>query len=216
MPQPFDPRALAGRVARLRRAVRRTVLSRRRPLAALCAGLAAVGGVRAWHPPPTATVPVVVAARDLASGTTLTSRDLAVRRYPAAVAPGGATLRALGRTLAGPVTQGEPITGVRLVAPSLLSGYPGLVALPVRLSDADAASLLRAGDHVDLVAADARRGTATYIAVDVAVLSLTPPGAGEQAAGTPGRLVVVAVPPSDVVAIAGAAATDLLSAVISR
>jgi Flp pilus assembly protein CpaB len=161
-------------------------------------------------------VPVVVAARDLASGATLTSADLAVRRYPVAVAPTGPTVRALGRTLAGPVTQGEPITGVRLVSPSLLSGYPGLVALPVRLSDADAAGLLRAGDHVDLVAADARRGTATYVAVDVAILSLTSPGAREQSAGTPGRLIVVAVPPSDVVAIAGAAATDLLSAVISR
>ncbi len=158
-----------------------------------------------------------VAARDLPSGTVLTPRDLVARRYPAAVAPVGSAPRAVGRTLAAPVRAGEPVTDVRLVAPSLVSGYPGRVALPVRIADAAVVALLRVGDRVDLVAADPRRGTASYVAVDVPVLAL--PAADQQsadAAQLSGRLLLVAAYPSDVDGIAGAAATDLLSVVISR
>jgi Flp pilus assembly protein CpaB len=214
----LDPPAgspAAERAARLRRRVRRVVLARRRPLAALCAALAVVGVLRALHPPAPATVAVVVAARDLASGTVLRAGDVAVRRYPPAIAPAGAPADPLGRTLAGPVRTGEPITDVRLVTTSLLAGYPGSVALPVRIADADAVSLLRAGDHVDLVASDPRRGSASYVATDVPVLSLPPPSDGSTAAGTPGRLVVVAASASDVDAVLGAEARDLLNVVIS-
>jgi len=121
----------------------------------------------------------------------------------------------VGRTLAGPVRAGEPVTDVRLIAPSLVSGYPGRVALPVRVADADAVALLRVGDRVSLVAADPRRGTASYVAVDVPVLALpSPDSEAPEAARLPGRLVVVGSFPSDVDHIAGAAATDLLSIVI--
>jgi Flp pilus assembly protein CpaB len=216
MPEPLDPRPTLGRIARPRRVVRRVVLSRRRPLAALCACLAVAGATRAMRPPAPATVAVTVAARDLASGTVLTEPDVVVRRYPVDVAPRGVAAGAVGRTLAAPVSQGEPITAVRLVSPSLLAGYPDQVAVPVRVADADAVALLRAGDRVDLLAADPRRGTASYVAVDVPILSLPPPSDGDGATGTPGRLVVVAASPSDVAHIAGAAATDLLSVVISR
>jgi Flp pilus assembly protein CpaB len=214
---PADPTPLADRRTRVRRAVRRTVLARRRPLAAMCAGVAVLAGVHAARPAPGPTVAVTVAARDLASGTVLAGDDLTVRRFPADTAPVGSTSRAVGRTLAAPVRQGEPVTDVRLVAPALVSGYPGRVALPVRIADADVVGLLRVGDHVDLMAADPRAGTAAYVAVDVAVLALPMPA--DQEIGTAalsGRLVVVAALPSDVDRIAGAAATDLLSVVISR
>jgi Flp pilus assembly protein CpaB len=157
-----------------------------------------------------------VAAHDLASGAVLTPDDLVARRYPTAVAPAGSVPDPVGRTLAAPVRAGEPVTDVRLVAPSVVVGYPGRVALPVRVADADAAALLRVGDRVGLVAADPRRGTASYVAVDVPVLAL--PGVAADTSATaqlPGRLVVVAVFPSDVGRIAGAAATALLSVVIS-
>jgi hypothetical protein len=86
----------------------------------------------------------------------------------------------------------------------------------VRIADADAVGLLRAGDRVDLVAADPRRGTASYVAVDVPVLSLpAPSGSDDPQAGSTGRLIVVAASPSDVDRIAGAASSDLLSVVIS-
>ncbi len=217
MPEPTDPLSSGDRHARVRRAVRRTVLARRRPLAALCVAVAAVAGLHAARPPAAPTVAVTVAARDLAPGTVLSRRDLVVRHYPADVAPAGSDVRAVGRTLAAPVRRGEPVTDVRIVAPSLVSAYSDRVALPVRIADADAVSLVRVGDHVDLVAADPRRGTASYVAVDVPVLALPVP-AEHDATGSAltGRLLVVAAAPSDVDRIAGAAATDLLSLVISR
>ncbi len=205
-----------GRRERLRRSLRRTVLARRRSLAAACAGVAVLAAVQAARPQPPPTVPVRVASHDLASGTILSADDLVTRRYPAAVAPPGSVPRAVGRTLAAPVRAGEPVTDVRLVAPSLVSGYPGRVALPVRVADADAVALLRVGDRISLVAADPRRGTASYVAIDVPVLALPIPDADpSESAGPSGRLVVVGAFPADVDQIAGAAATDLLSIVVS-
>jgi hypothetical protein len=145
----------------------------------------------------------------------LVAGDLELRRYPAAVAPRGSVADATGRVLAGPVRRGEPVTDVRLVAPSLVSAYPGLVALPVRVADADAAALLRVGDHVDLVAADPRHGTASYVAVHVPVLALPTPTQESASGGLSGRLVVIGTVQGDVDRIVGASATDLLSVVIS-
>jgi Flp pilus assembly protein CpaB len=204
------------RRTRLRRAVRRAVLARRRLLAALCAAVAVVAGVQAARPGERPTVAVTVAAHDLASGTVLTRAVLVVRHFPAGVAPAGSEGRALGRTLAAPVRRGEPVTDVRLVGPTLVSASPDRVALPVRIADADAVALLRPGDHIDLVAADPRRGTAAYVAIDVPVLALPLSSGRESAAsGLTGRLVVVAAASADVGRIAGAAATDLLSVVLT-
>jgi Flp pilus assembly protein CpaB len=192
------------------------VLARRRPLAAVCAGLAVVAGVHAARPAGPRAVPVTVAAHDLTSGTVLEADDLVVRQVPASLAPVGSTPHAVGRTLAAPVRAGEPVTDVRLVGPSVVTGYPGRVALPVRIADGDAVALLRPGDHVGLVAADPRRGTATSVAVDVPVLSIPVPRDDDSgSAALSGRLVVVAASPSDVDRIVGATATDLLSVVIT-
>jgi Flp pilus assembly protein CpaB len=205
------------RRARVRRAVRRTVLGRRRSLAAVCAAVAVLAGLQAARPGGPDTVAVVVAAHDLESGTQLSADDVAVARWPVDTAPRGLEAHAVGRTLAAPIRRGEPVTDVRLVAPALTTGYPGRVAMPVRIADADMVGLLRVGDHVDLVAADPRAGTATYAALDVPVVAL-PVSAGHDSGSTPltGRLLVVAVLPGDVDRIAGAAATDLLSVVITR
>ena len=219
MSSPSDPSAFpTGRRERLRRGVRRVVLARRRPLAAACAALAVLAGLHAARPAPASSVPVRVAARDLVSGTVLSGDDLVTRRFPPEVAPPTTAVSAVGRTLAAPVRAGEPVTDVRLVAPSLVAGYPGRVALPVRVSDAESVALLRVGDEVSLVAADPRRGTASYVAVGVPVLALPLSDADASdptSASLPGRLVVVGAFPSDVDHIAGAEATDLLSLVIS-
>jgi Flp pilus assembly protein CpaB len=193
------------------------VLSRRRPLAALCAAVAVLGVVHVARPAPPSTVAVTVAAHDLPSGRVLTADDLDVRRYPAGIVPRGSGSEAVGRTLAAPMRAGEPLTDVRLVSPSLLAGYPDRVVVPVRIADADAVGLLRPGDHVDLLAADSHGGPASYIALDVPVVALpTPSGADGAAGGLTGRLVVVAASSADVGRIAGAAATALLSVVLTR
>jgi len=210
-----DTPATPARRTRARRAVRRAVLARRRPLAAVCLALAVVTGVHAARPDPGSTVAVTVAVRDLPSGTVLAADDLVVRRYPSAVAPVGTATGALGRTLAAPVRAGEPVTDVRLVSPSLAAGYPGRVLVPVRVADADVVSLVRVGDEVDVVAADPRRGEAFAVAVGVPIVAL-PATAADTTGAAPlsGRLVVVAALPSEVDRIAGAAASDLLSLVL--
>jgi Flp pilus assembly protein CpaB len=216
MPASTELPPAGDRRSRLRRAVRRTFLARRRPLAAGCAAIAVIATVHAVRPSPGHLVAVTVAARDLPAGTVLSQDDLVVRGYPPGTAPAESDPRAVGRTLAAPVRRGEPVTDVRLVGPSLVAAYPGRVALPVRIADAAAVALLRVGDHVDLVAADPRRGRATYAAVDLPVLALPSADDDHASAGLTGRLVVVAATPSDVDEIAGAAATDLLSVVINR
>jgi Flp pilus assembly protein CpaB len=192
------------------------VLARRRPLAAACAAIAVLAGLQAARPSEAPSVAVTVAAHDLASGTVIAADDVVVRHFPAGAAPHGVESQAVGRTLAAPIRKGEPLTDVRLVSPALAAGFPGRVALPVRIADADMVGLVRVGDRVDLVAADPRSGTATYVAVDVPVLSLPAPADEEVgSSGLTGRLVVVAVLPGQVDHIAGAAATDLLSLAIS-
>lgn len=104
----------------------KALLSRhRRLLAALLAAIAAVSGLAAARPRPHG-VRVLVAARDLAAGTTLRPADLAVRDLPARTVPSGVVTRAAGRTLSGPVRRGEPLTDVRLrTRPFLDTVTPG-------------------------------------------------------------------------------------------
>src|SRR4051812_31367650 len=177
------------RLAPILRPVRRAVLARRRLLAALLTAVAVATGLHAATATPPAEVPVVVAARDLPSGTVLGDEDLRTVGFRPGSVPAGVAAAPAGRTLAAPLRAGEPVTDVRLVGPSLIEGYPGLAAVPVRLPDAAMADLLAVGDRVDLVSADPQRSGATVVASGVPVLAL-PAGDGEVgAAGLTGRLV---------------------------
>jgi Flp pilus assembly protein CpaB len=192
------------RLTRLLRPVRRAVLARRRLLAAVLTAVAVAAGLQAAAAPPPRTISVTVAARDLPSGTMLTSADLTTAAFAPGTVPDDLAAPAFGRTLASPVRRGEPVTDVRLVGPALTDGHPGTVALPVRLPDAGMAGLLRVGDVVDLVAADPQGGEPALVAARVPVLAL--PAADEGAAtGLPGRLVVVGVREGDVPLVADAA-----------
>ena len=146
------------------------------------------------------TVPV--AAKDLAGGSMLAAPDVRVAYLPAAAVPAGAlpsVAAAIGRTLAGAVRRGEPLTDARVVGPSLakLAGGPGNVAVPVRLADPGVARLLRPGDRVDVVSVT-QAGTGTVIVAAAPVLAL--PSSASDSADVPagstveGALVVVAVP----------------------
>lgn len=216
-PSPPSPRPLTRRSAAAWRRVRRTVLVRRRSLAAVLAGLAVVTGVRAASMPPVETTPVLVAASDLAGGSRLGSEDLTTVELPVDAVPAGALPDAEvveGRTLAAPVRSGEPLTDVRLVAPGLLDGYPGLVAAPVRVADPAAVRLLGVGDRVDLVAASPDGAGATVVAEGAAVVAVPGHDPGDGLVG--GALLVVAVPPNEALALAEAAVRAVLSVVLNR
>lgn len=212
--------ALSGLVGRVER-LRRRVLLRRRLLAAVAAGIAVFVAVSGAASPPAPTVPVWTAARDLPAGTTLTVDDL----RQAGFAPGSVpahTLRSprtvLGRTLAGPVGRGQPLSTLDVVRPGMARHYPGRVAVPVRITDPAVVGMLRVGDRVSLVAADpADPGAGSdTLATDAAVAALPAPVADTAATGLPGRLVVVAVAPEEADPVATASATMFVTVVWLR
>jgi Flp pilus assembly protein CpaB len=192
------------------------VLRRRRLLAALCLAVAVAAGLQAAAPAPEPRVAVLTAATDLAAGTVVGPGDLVEVDFAPGSVPDGLAAEPVGRVLAAPLRRGEPVTDARLVAPSLLEDYPGLVAVPVRLPDAGAAALLRAGDRIDLVAADPQGAAATTVASDVVVLAVPVPDpvdgtAGSAGAAPPGRLVVVGVEEGEVADVTDATARLFLT-----
>ena len=214
--------ALPLRLLRAAQSCRRTVLLRRRVLAAICVGLSVWLSLRAVAGPPPPTTDVLVAAHDLPAGLVLTDDDLSTRAYARGTEPAGLIAAGLasGRTLAAPLRAGEPLTDVRLVAPGLLQGYPGLVAVPLRIPDPDTVSLLRVGDRIDVLATDPAGGGTTVVAHGVPVLALPqlPDEASSLGASavTPGRLVVVGATVEASAELADASARRFLTVIWSR
>lgn len=194
------------------------MLVRRRLLAAVLAMVAVLAGFRAVAAPPEETIGVVVARGDLPGGASVRADQLSTAELPTDAVPAGAAHavdEVTGRVLAAPLRRGEPVTDVRLLAPGLLDGYPGLVAAPVRVADAGAVRLLEVGDRIDLIAASPEGGGATVVASGAPVVAV--PGTSRSEAGmVSGGLVVVAVTSATALAIAEASVTAVLSVVLTR
>ena len=192
----------------LRRALarRRVLLSSGLAAAAVAAGLSAVA--------PTAEpqVQVLTAARELVAGVPLAADDLATASLPAGVVPAGALVDAasvVGRLVAGPVRQGEPLTDVRLLGTALLAGDD--VAVPVRVAEPATAALVRAGNVVDVLSASPEGGVAAaVVATGLTVLSV--PALGDDAGE--GALLVLAADRPTAARLAAAAVTGRLSVVV--
>ena len=141
---------------------RRWLLRRRRLVAALLLCAAAALAVQHLTPAPPASVPVVVAARDVAAGATLRANDLAGARVSPGMVPDGAAAdpaRWVGRQLSGPLRRGEVITDAGLMGSGLLVGAPpGSQAVPLRLSDPSTVQLLRQGQLVNVVLSSTAAG----------------------------------------------------------
>lgn len=209
------------------RALSATLAVRRRLVVAALTGIAVVSGLSAVRPSPPATRRLWVVSRDLPGGKPLAAGDVRVERLPASDVPAGAlppTAAVVGRLLAAPMRQGEPLTDVRLLSPALLSAtdQPGDVAVPVRVADGPAAlALVRAGDLVDVIAAadpgDGGPARSSTVVHDVRVLA-TPAhddGSDGGADSTAGLLIVEA---SDhqAAALAEAASGARLSIAVRR
>ncbi|GEA81367.1 SAF domain-containing protein [Cellulomonas uda] len=209
---------------RRRRPVRvawRAVLWRCRfVVAALGVGLAATSTLQVLRPPAPEVRAVVVAARDLPAGTTIGSGDLRVARLPAALAlhttrtsPAGL----LGRATAVPVPAGLPVVPDLLTSGELV-GPPGTVVAAVRLADPAVAALLTPGTRVDVLAAAAETGTQGVVVARRALVLPVAPGGDEGGWAVGGEAqtppVLLAVTPEEAAALAGAAVTALLSAVV--
>lgn len=189
-------------------------------VAAVCLGAAAGTVVHALRPPPAATVPVVVVARDVAAGTTLTADDLAVARVPPATAPAGAfadPAEVHDRVAAVALPARLPLTSP-LLADGGLVGPPGTVVVAVRLDDPAVAALLRPGLHLDLVAAHLEGGPGETVArravVHPSPVGTAPAGLLGSTAQADGPPVLVAVTPAEAVRIAETSVNSRLVAVV--
>lgn len=156
--------------------LRRFVLRHRRTISAGLAGLAVLAALSALKPS-AAGSQVVVAGRDLASGSTLRGSDLKVVSLPAGSRPShswSSTDELLGRRIAAPVRKGEAFTDYRLLEPSLLDGYDeGLVLATIRLAESSQLTALRVGDNVNVIATDPQDGDAsTVVARRVEIVAL--------------------------------------------
>ena len=160
------------------------------------------------------------ARRDLPSGTVVQEGDLAPSAYSPDTVPADSVDdvdRVVGRTLAAPMSRGEVLTETRTVTGGLLRGYPGATAVPLRVTDAAVVDLLRVGDRVSFVVADPDgRSTPTLLLRDVPLVAIPRATQGGLSNGTPGRLVVAAVPTESASEVAARAATDMLIPVWHR
>jgi len=207
MPEPRDT------VRRLHLALRR----RRRLVSALFAAAAVFAFGRVLSPAPPDTTSVVVAARDLSGGAMIGPDDIRIVQMPADLAPAGtegSTAALLHETLAAPVRAGEPISDRRLVGEALVSGYAdGLVAAPVRIDDAEVASLLQVGDRIDVYAAHGDESPSARLVVSDAVV-VTVPQFDEE--GRDGALVVLGVTSPSAAAVAQASSRGPLAISLRR
>jgi Flp pilus assembly protein CpaB len=207
---------LLSRLLDRRDAWRRRILRHRGALAALLAALAVYLVIHSVTAPAPPTEPVWVAAHDLHSGTTLSRDDFVRREYAAGTAPRRIVTdptRVAGRVLAIPVGSGMPVGRDAVMGSRWLTGYPGLSAVPVRITDAAVAPLLEVGSRVDLVASDPQRADSAHTVVRRAAILALPAPVSDDSSPLGGRLVVVGVPAEDVEAVATAGARSYVTVV---
>ncbi|WP_434614668.1 Flp pilus assembly protein CpaB [Arthrobacter sp. A5] len=211
--------------ASLRHRLARLLRRRRRLLAALLFCAAAATIVQQLTPAPLATFEAVVAARDLAGGTTLGSGDLAVQNLPQYAVP-GAAFRSVdnvaGQQLSGPLRKGQVITDAALLGAGLLVGAPpGSQAVPIRLADAATVALINPGQRVNVVlstSAGLDQTISNQLLAEAVPVLWKPPANGQSQNLLPGRetdgLVVVAASAEQALKLAGASARGKLFLVL--
>jgi Flp pilus assembly protein CpaB len=120
-----------------------------------------------------ATKPVVVASKDIAAGTYLTSLDLKEIRFPiSAISENVLTKEQLiGRMLASNIAENEQLTNSRVLATNQVISNQRVVG--VRVIDSEVASILKPGALIDVVRISNSNGLyGSVIARDVSVVAI--------------------------------------------
>ncbi len=120
-----------------------------------------------------ATKPVVVASKDIAAGTYLTSLDLKETRIPiSAISENVLTKEQLiGRMLASNIAENEQLTNSRVLATNQVISNQRVVG--VRIIDSEVASILKPGALIDVVRISNSNGLyGSVIARDVSVVAI--------------------------------------------
>jgi Flp pilus assembly protein CpaB len=120
-----------------------------------------------------ATKPVIVASKDIAAGTYLTSLDLKETRIPiSAISENALTKEQLiGRMLASNIAENEQLTNSRVLATNQVISNQRVVG--VRVIDSEVASILKPGALIDVVRISNSNGLyGSVIARDVSVVAI--------------------------------------------
>lgn len=178
-------------------------------------GLVVLAGVAALRSNPEGDrVDVLVAVRDLSSGTALTAEDVRLEMRLATTVPDGSQTdlsTVLGATLAGPTRRGEVLTDVRLLGSRLAetTAGPGARIVPLHLADSALIDLVRVGDVVDVLAAPsgepqpAAPAVSRVIATDAVVVLVS--AKDKLRSAEVDRVVLVALPARVANTVAGSA-----------
>lgn len=197
---------------RLFESLRRAFRWHRRTFAALLAAIAVLAGLNALTSRGADGIPVVVAARTIAGGATVTASDLAVARLPADLVPDGAFIdpaQIIGRTVV------VEIRSRSVLAPPELLGAEGQVtagevALPVRFGESATVSLLRVGSRIDVLG-PSRGSDYGVVAANVRVVAIPSSGDNGVLGGSQTPLVLLEVSSAQASGIAASAAVSALS-----
>ena len=185
----------------------------RRKLAVLATVAAVLTGVSAAAPEGPAMISVVKARSQLPSGTVVSTSDLVLDRVAASDVPEGVLtdpVALVGKTLAAAVAENQMMTP--LAATDARTSVPrGHVIAPLRLTDTTLAALLRPGDLVDVIAADAQAGQATVVAAGARVVTVPQAPEDRAGSGPEGALVLIDVDAHTASVVAHAAASATLS-----
>ncbi len=194
-------------------ALARAASRHRRKLAVLAAVAAVLTGVSAAAPEGPAMISVVKAKSRLPAGTVVSTSDLVLDRVAAADVPEGVLtdpLTLVGKTLAAPVAENQMMTP--LAATDVRTSVPyGHVIAPLRLVDTALVALLRPGDLVDVIAADAQAGQAAVVAAGARVVTIPQVPDEWVRSGPEGALVLIDVDAHTASVVAHAAASATLS-----
>lgn len=120
-----------------------------------------------------ATKPVIVASKDIAAGTYLTSLDLKEIRFPiSAISENVLTKEQLiGRMLSSNIAKNEQLTNSRVLATDQVISNQRVVG--VRVIDSEVASILKPGALIDVVRISNSNGlNGSVIARDVSVVAI--------------------------------------------
>lgn len=165
---------------------------------------------------------VLVFARDVRPGETLTPDDIDVRRLPETVIPDKAldtVDTAEGQVVASHAGAGEVVTSTRLLGPDLVAALAGggdgagFTMVPVKLAEPDIIPMLHHGDTVSVVTVDTQAPTAkprTIATGGTVVLA----GAQDEG-GSPGSGVLLLLRDDDAVSVAAASLSSPLAVVLT-
>ena len=210
-----------------RRRFHARIIRYRRPLAVMCAVIAALCLARIAQPPAPRTVTAVVAAHDLSAGELLDSSDVrSIELVADAAWQGIASDKAtvIGATTSHALASGQPLDSHAVVGPSLLDGLPFTMRALVVTISPNTEHMIAHGDHVDLLAGSsgaldasmmtAQQTGAELIASDVVVLATSGSAQGGllNSSGRAGSSITVAATAEQSMRIAQYSSSELVVA----